>query len=106
MSETVDEVMLAAAFLLQGEVLSADGVTVGNGALFDWRTVRSGEDVTEEKCRHMFAVSKEVEGCSRLFREWESELDTSAFGLAYAFRNMVGREATIEALKKVGVIDG
>ena len=36
-----------AAVLLTGRVLSANGVTAGNGRVIDWRTVKNGETVLE-----------------------------------------------------------
>lgn len=41
--QTYEAVRCVALALIAGEVVQAAGVSAGNGAVIDWRTVRSGE---------------------------------------------------------------
>lgn len=87
-----------AVALLGGRVLQARDVSAGNGALIDWRTVRSGEDVTMSGTVERWrAVVETPWGMSH---ENEAGPDPSAYGIAAAFLSMVGAEAAEQALNR------
>jgi hypothetical protein len=87
-----------AVALLGGRILQACGVSAGNGALIDWRTVRSGEDVTLSGTVERWRAV--VETPWGMGHEDEVGPDPSAYGIADAFLAMVGAEAAEHALNR------